>query len=79
MPESNTTTTAPPSRAGRRHPNTLPTDVETLPWAAEQLGIGKATAYRLAAAGQLPGLFRVGVQYRISVPRFLREVHGEDS
>jgi hypothetical protein len=39
VPESNTTTTtAPPNRAERRHPNTLPADVETLPWAAEQLG-----------------------------------------
>ena len=79
MPESSTTTTAPPNRDERRHPHSLPADVETLPWAAEQLGIGKATAYRLAAAGALPGLFRVGVQYRISVPRFLREVHGEES
>jgi excisionase family DNA binding protein len=71
--------TVQPNRAERRHPNSLPADVELLPWAAEQLGIGKATAYRLAAAGQLPGLFRVGSQYRISVPRFLREIHGDDA
>jgi excisionase family DNA binding protein len=68
-----------PNREQRRHPNTLPADVALLPWAAEQLGISKATAYRLAATGQLPGLFRVGSQYRISVPRFLREIHGEDA
>jgi excisionase family DNA binding protein len=66
-----------PNREQRRHPNNLPSDVALLPWAAEQLGISKATAYRLAAAGRIPGLFRVGGQYRVSVPRFLREVHGE--
>jgi excisionase family DNA binding protein len=69
--------TAQANRAERRHPNTLPADVELLPWAAEQLGISKATAYRLAATGGIPGLFRVGSQYRISVPRFRAEVHGE--
>jgi excisionase family DNA binding protein len=67
-----------PSRAQRRHPNGgLPADVENLPWAARELGIGKATAYRLAASGKIPGLFRVGGQYRVSVPRFRAEVHGE--
>jgi len=55
----------------------LPADVRPLSWAAEQLGIGVSTAYRLAAAGRLPGAFKIGVQWRVSVPRFLREVHGE--
>jgi len=55
----------------------LPADVRSLSWAAEQLGIGVSTAYRLAAADQLPGAFKVGAQWRVSVPRFLREVHGE--
>ena len=55
----------------------LPDDVKHLSWVAEQLGIGESTAYRLAAVGQLPGAFKVGGQWRISVPRFLREVHGE--
>lgn len=55
----------------------LPSDVKHLSWAAEQLGIGESTAYRLAATGQLPGVFKVGAQWRVSVPRFLREVHGE--
>jgi excisionase family DNA binding protein len=49
-----------------------------LPWAAEQLGISKATAYRLAKAGKMPGLFKVGAQYRVSVVRFFCEVHGKD-
>ena len=64
-----------PNRAARR--GHLPADVELLPWAAERLGISKATAYRLAEIGEIPGLFKVGRQYRISVPRFNREVHGE--
>lgn len=54
----------------------LPSDVELLSWAAEQLGIGVSTAYRLAAIGELPGAFKVGAQWRVSVPRFQREVHG---
>lgn len=72
-------TPATPNRAARRHPRTLPSEVQTLPWAAQQLGIGRATAYRLAASGELPGLFRVGRSYRISVPRFRAEVHGKGS
>jgi excisionase family DNA binding protein len=63
------------ARPGRR--NTLPADVEFLSWAAEQLGISKATAYRLASTGSIPGVFKVGGQYRVSKPRFLREIHGE--
>jgi excisionase family DNA binding protein len=71
-------TTQPHVRAARQ-PDTLTPDVQLLPWAAEQLGIGLSTAYRLASAGDLPGLFKVGAQYRISVRRFLREVHGESA
>ena len=55
----------------------FPDDVKRLSWAAEQLGIGTSTAYRLVAAGKIPGAFRVGAQWRVSVPRFLAEVHGE--
>jgi len=36
-------------------------------------------AYRLVGTGQIPGAFRVGGQWRISVPRFLADVHGNDS
>jgi excisionase family DNA binding protein len=54
----------------------LPDDVKTLSWAAEQLGIGVSTAYRLVSSGHIPGAFKVGGQWRISVPRFLSEVHG---
>jgi excisionase family DNA binding protein len=55
----------------------FPTDVQRIAWAAEYLEIGLSTAYRLAEAGQLPGAFKVGAQWRISVPAFMREVHGE--
>jgi hypothetical protein len=54
----------------------LPDDVQHLSWVAEQLGIGQSTAYHLASSGQLPGAFKVGAQWRVSVPRFLAEVHG---
>jgi hypothetical protein len=55
----------------------LPDDVQHLSWAAKQLGIGVSTAYRLAPLGQIPGAFRVGAQWRVSVPRFNAVVHGQ--
>jgi hypothetical protein len=55
----------------------LPDDVKLLSWAAERLGISKSTAFRLAPLGQIPGAFKVGAQWRVSVPKFEREVHGE--
>jgi excisionase family DNA binding protein len=54
----------------------LPADVRTLRWAAERLGIGVSTAYRLASLGQIPGAFKIGSQWRVSVPKFEAEVHG---
>jgi excisionase family DNA binding protein len=57
----------------------LPADVKPISWAAERLGIGESTAYRLAPQGQIPGAFKVGAQWRVSVPRFEREVHGAES
>ena len=71
--------TAPPHARAARQPETLPADVKLLPWACQELGIGLSTAYRLASTGDLPGVFKVGAQYRISVPKFLREVHGESA
>jgi excisionase family DNA binding protein len=57
--------------------SSLPDDVKHLSWAAEQLGIGVSTAYRLAPVGQIPGAFKVGAQWRVSVARFEAEVHGK--
>ena len=54
-------------------------DIQHIAWAAEQLDIGLSTAYRLAEVRQLPGAFKVGGQWRISVPKFLREVHGTEA
>jgi hypothetical protein len=62
----------------RRHPKSLPSDVEKIPWAAAQLGVSKATGYRMAQAGKLPGAFKVLGQWRISVPSFNHEIHGAD-
>jgi hypothetical protein len=56
----------------------LPSDVKPLSWAAERLGIAESTTYRLAPLGQIPGAFKVGAQWRVSVPKFLREVHGSE-
>ncbi len=57
----------------------LPADVKPLSWAATQLGIATSTAYRLALLGEIPGAFKVGSQWRVSVPKFEREVHGVDA
>ncbi len=68
MPNS---TSGPRTFADRDHPNGIPADVELLPWAADHLGVSLSTAYRLAAEGKIPGLFRVGTQYpdkRAEVP-----------
>jgi excisionase family DNA binding protein len=56
----------------------LPGDVKHLSWVAERLDISTSTAYRLAMAGKLPGCFKVGRQWRVSVARFEREVDGFD-
>ncbi len=58
----------------------LPADVGLLSWLAEKTGISESTLYRRAAAGELAsyGVFRIGVQYRVSKPRALRAIHGEE-
>lgn len=35
--------------------------------AAEQLGMKRDKAYRLAREGKIPGLFKMGASYRVSV------------
>jgi hypothetical protein len=61
------------------HDRMVAADVAHLSWAAKRLNIGLSTAYRLAPLGQIPGAFRVGVQWRVSVPRFNAVVHGQAS
>jgi|GEM_PF-2372536 hypothetical protein len=56
----------------------MPADVKLLSWAAKHLGIADSTAYRLAPLRQIPGAFKVGGQWRVSVPKFMRDVHGVD-
>jgi len=65
--------------ANRRQHAGPAADVAHLSWAAEQLGIGDSTAYRLAPLGEIPGAFKVGAQWRVSVKRFHAVVHGEAS
>lgn len=59
----------------------LPPDLETLPEAAVRLGISAKTAQRLAAAGKFPGgaAIKVGKNWRVSVPKLERHLHGEDA
>lgn len=52
--------------------------VESIPWAANHLGISANLAYQLAERGDLPGAFRLGRRWRVSVPKFFREIHGAD-
>jgi excisionase family DNA binding protein len=71
--------TARPATDASRHNSDRsdPLDVGRIAWVAEQLDVSVPTAYRMAAAGEIPGLFKVRGQWRVSKPRFLREVHGE--
>ena len=55
----------------------LLSDVKPLWRAAERLGIGESTAYRLAPLGGIPGAFKVGAQ-SVLRQNFEREVHGTD-
>jgi hypothetical protein len=57
----------------------MPDDLEDLHWAAGRLGICWETARRLASVGELPGAFRVGKAWRVSVPTFERAIHGTES
>ncbi len=52
----------------------LPKDVQPLGWAADYLGISRSTAYREAEAERLWGTFKVGNQWRVFVPTFMRGV-----
>ncbi len=54
----------------------LPPDLMLLSEAARRLGISVSAAYRAAKAGRLPGAIKVGGAWRVSIPRFDREVHG---
>jgi excisionase family DNA binding protein len=55
-----------------------PAEVESIAWAARELGISETYAYRLAHSGELPGAFAVGTRWRVSVPRFRAAVHGDE-
>jgi hypothetical protein len=55
-----------------------PAEVESVAWAARELGISETYAYRLAHRGDLPGAFELGTRWRVSVPRFRAAVHGEE-
>jgi hypothetical protein len=48
--------------------------IASLSWAAGELKISTETARRWAEKGELPGAFKVGTQWRVSVPVFYREV-----
>jgi hypothetical protein len=56
-----------------RDPNVI-----SLEEAAVLRGVSVKTAYRLARAGRFPGLLprEKGEHYKVSRPRFMREVHG---
>jgi Helix-turn-helix domain len=45
-----------------------------LSWAARELSIGIDTARRLARAGDLPGAFLLGSQWRVSTVEFRRQI-----
>jgi excisionase family DNA binding protein len=52
-------------------------DLITIKEAARLLGIKPARAYQLLRDRQLPGAVLVGGRWRVSIPRYRREVHGD--
>ena len=44
--------------------------IEDLPWVCELLQISDRNAYEMARTGKLPGVFKVGSQWRINVRLF---------
>ena len=57
-------------------------ELVTIPVAChDYLGICADTGYTLAKEGHFPGdaAIRIGVQWRVSVPKLLRYLHGEEA
>ncbi len=52
--------------------------VVSVPEAARLLGISKDLAYDLARRGELPGAFRLGRRWRVSLVRLRTAVHGAE-
>jgi excisionase family DNA binding protein len=52
--------------------------VASVPEAAKLLGISKDLAYDLALRGELPGAFRLGRRWRVSLVRLRAAVHGAE-
>jgi len=56
-------------------------DLVTIPAACrDYLGISDETGYTLARTGRFPGeaAIRIGSQWRVSLPKLLRYLHGDD-
>jgi excisionase family DNA binding protein len=64
------------AKTRRRTEAAAPAEVESIAWAARELGISEDYAYKLAHRGELPGAILIGSRWRISVARFRETVHG---
>jgi len=51
-------------------------DLISMADAADLVGVHKDTLYRLARSGQFPPALQIGRQWRVSVPRLERFLHG---
>ena len=56
-----------------------PRDLETIPPVARRLGMHPDTLYRLCKAGKFEPAVRIGGQWRISIPKLERMLHGDAS
>lgn len=52
-------------------------DLILIPEAAKRMGVCSETLYRLARTGQFDCAIKIGSQWRVSVPRLERYLHGE--
>ena len=59
----------------------LTDDLVTIPTACEKiLGFSKEAGYQLVRRGEFPGdsAIRIGTKWRVSVPKLLRHLHGDE-
>jgi len=57
--------------------NPASADLISVAAAAELVGVHPDTLYRLCRTGQFPPALQIGRQWRVSVPRLERHLHGE--
>ena len=54
-------------------------DLLSIPETARRIGVHADTLYRLCRTGQFPPAIQIGRGWRVSVPRLVRYLHGDEA